>query len=118
MLVESVSDTPAGNPEAQSVEISGWDAEGQFFVETTRLDSIDSGEVAVLLLHRVNSGSLVFVRLLHAEGAEIYGKSYPTASEAHVAGSPDLTGRCRVRLIPCQPHSSRRRGDRGRETRI
>jgi hypothetical protein len=91
-----------------SVEVSGWDAEGQFFVEIAGLDLNDSGDPAVRLCHRVHSGSLVFVRLLYGEGQDAYEKGCPTANEAQVAESPDFTGRARVRLIPCQPRAPRR----------
>jgi len=90
------------------VEVSGWDAEGQFFVEITGLDLNDSGGTAVRLCHRVHSGSLVFVRLLHGEGDGTYEKGCPTANEAHAAEPPDFTGRSRVRLIPCQPRGDPR----------
>lgn len=92
-----------------SVEVSGWDAEGQFFVEIAGLDLNDSGDTAVRLCHRVHSGALVFVRLLHGEGEGAYEKGYPTANEAQAAEPPDFTGRSRVQLIPCQPRAGRRR---------
>ena len=93
---------------APSVEVSGWDTEGQFFVEIADLDLNDSGDTGVRLCHRVPSGSLVFVRLLYGEAEDAYEKGYPTANEAHAAGPQDFTGRSLVRLIPCQPRGPRR----------
>jgi len=96
----------------QSVEVSGWDAEGQFFVEIAELNFADSGDKTVSLCHRVHTRSLVFVRLPHGYGGEAYEKSQPTAHEAQAAEPPDFTGRSRIRLIPCQPRAARRGSDR------
>jgi hypothetical protein len=102
----------------QSVEVSGWDAEGQFFVEIAELILNDSGDRSVSLCHHVYSGSLVFLRLLHGDGDEAHEKGHPTAHEAQAAEPPDFTGRSRVRLISCQPRAPRRGGDRSGATRI
>jgi hypothetical protein len=92
----------------EPVEVPGWDAEGQFFVEITGLDLHDSGDTAVRLCHRVHSGSPVFVRLLHGEGDGTCEKGCSTANEAHSAEPPDFTGRSCVRWIPCPPRGARR----------
>ena len=92
---------------SQSVEVSGWDADGQFFVEIADLDVSDSGDTIARLCHRVHSGSLVFVRLVHGDGENAREKGHPTANEAHAIDLPDSTGRCRIRLIPCQPRTAR-----------
>jgi hypothetical protein len=102
----------------QPVEISGWDAEGQFFVEIAELELDDAGETTARLCHHVGSGSLVFVRLLIGQAEDPCEKGHPTANEAHPTGAPDLTGRCRIRLTPCQPRAARRPGDQTRATRI
>jgi len=102
----------------QSVEVSGWDAEGQFFVEIAELDFNDSGGKTVSLCHSVHSGSLVFIRLLHGDGKEAHEKGHPTAHEAQAAEPPDFTGKSRIRLIPCQPRAARRGSDRSGATRI
>lgn len=98
--------------DTSAVEVSGWDTEGQFFIEVADLELNDSGGTAVSLCHRVHSGSLVFVRLFHGEGQDTYEKGYPTANEALAAEPPDFTGRSRIRLVPCHPRATRRRGDR------
>ncbi len=101
----------------ESVEVSGWDAEAQFFAEIANLDSNESGE-SVKLYHRVRSGSLLFVRLLRGEAEEACEKSHPSAYEAQAAEPPDFTGRARIRLVPCQPRAARRAGDRSAVTCI
>lgn len=106
------------NAVAQSVEVSGWDAEGQFFVEIADLDLSDSGETTARLCHRVSSGSLVFVRLLYGQGEDVHERSHPTANEAHPIEAPDFTGRYRIRLTPCQPRAARQHGDQMMATRI
>ena len=91
----------------QSIEVSGWDAEGQFFVELAGLELTDEGEITTLLWHRVISGSLLFVRLVAGPVGEAYEKSHPAAHEALPTQIPDSIGRCRVQLIRCQPRSAR-----------
>jgi hypothetical protein len=102
----------------QPVEISGWDAEGQFFVEIADLELGDTGETTARLCHHVGSGSLLFVRLLFGQAENPYEKGHPTANEAQPTGAPDFTGRCCIRLTPCQPRGARRPGDQTGATRI
>ena len=106
------------NAATQSVEVSGWDAEGQFFTEIADLDVNNSGDTTVSLCHLVYSGSLVFVRFLHGDGERAYEKGHPTAHEAQAAEPPDFTGRSRIRLIPCQPRAPRRGSDLSGTARI
>jgi hypothetical protein len=101
-----------------SVEVSGWDAEGQFFVEIAGIEIGSSGETATRLCHRVLDGSLVFVRLVNSPDQPDQQKGHPTPNEAHPMDSTEPDGRCRVRLTPCQPRSPRRPGDQIRATRI
>jgi hypothetical protein len=108
MPTECVTTTFANEGATTSVEISGWDAEGQFFLEIADLDVNDSGDATARLCHRVNSGSLVFVRLLPGDGECASEKSHPVANEAYASEPPDFTGRCRIRLTPCQPRAARR----------
>jgi hypothetical protein len=116
MPSECVVDNATGA--TQPVEVSGWDAEGQFFVEIANLELDDSGDMTARLCRRVNSGSLVFVRLVHAPSENTPEKGHPTANEAHATEAPDFTGRCRIRLTPCQPRAARRSGDQTVATRI
>jgi hypothetical protein len=118
MLAQCASRNLTNDLSAQPVEISGWDAEGEFFAEIANLDLSDSRDATVRLCHCVYSGTLVFVRLLHGEGEGGYEKGYPTANEAQAVEPPDFHGRSRIRLIPCQPRATRRRGDLTGATRI
>jgi hypothetical protein len=101
-----------------SVEVSGWDAEGQFFAEMAILDVSYAGDLTTSLCHRITNGSLMFVRLLSGPGEDTYEKGQPTANEAYAIEAPDFTSRCRIRLTPCQPQSVRRHGDQTVATRI
>ena len=118
MPVECAGTGSKSHTTAQSAEVSGWDADGQFFVEIAELDVSDSGSTTARLCHRLNSGSLVFVRLLHGYGDGLHEKGYPTAHEAHAAEPPDFSGRCRIRLTPCQPRLPRRLSYQKTPTRI
>ncbi len=88
--------------EVQSVEVSGWDAEGEFFVELAEMDSCQNSVSSVRLRHRVRSGSLVFVRRIQNQG-ELHHKGHPEAKEAHQIHLPDPAGRWQIRLSPCHP---------------
>jgi hypothetical protein len=112
-VISSISETAA-----QPAEVSGWDAEGQFFVEIADLHVNDSGDTTTRLCRRVSSGSLVFVRLLYGHGQDAYEKGHPAAHDAHPTETTDFTRRCRIRLIPCQPRAARRRGDQTVAPRI
>jgi hypothetical protein len=114
----AVNNDVAADSATQSIEVSGWDAEGQFFVEIAEMDINDSGNATTRLCHRVNSGSLVFVRLVYGQGRDAREKSHPTANEAHATEAPDFDGRCRIRLTPCQPRASRNPGDQTMAPRI
>ena len=111
MPAECPVGTAVSDTLTESVEISGWDAEGQFFVEIADLEVSKSGDTIALLCHGVNNGSLVFVRLLHGHGQQPREKGDPSAHETQAIEPPDATGRCRIRLTPCQPRAARRRGD-------
>lgn len=120
MPAECAVGRTTGGAETLSVEVSGWDAEGQFFTEIADLDWSDTGDNTARLRHRITSGSLVFVRLMHSKSAYPHGhdKNHPTAHEVHAVTEPDFTGRCRVRLAPCQPRAARRLGDQNVGSRI
>jgi hypothetical protein len=109
MPIECAVEEPISDTDTQAVEVSGWDAEGQFFVEIANLDLGDSGATTARLCHCVTSGSLVFVRLVNGRGQDAHQKGYPAPNEAHVTEAPDFTGRCRIRLTPCQPRAAVRR---------
>lgn len=102
----------------QSIEVSGWDAEGNFFVEIADLYLSDSGEATARLCHRMDSGSLVFVRSRNRQSEYTREQSYPTANEAHTIGMPDPFGRSPILLTPCRPRATRRLGDQKVASRI
>jgi len=93
--------------QVQPVEISGWDVEGQFFVEITKLDGNEPSGSLVRLCHRVSSGTLLFVRSV-ADDSNPDGKGHPVPNEAQLTDSPDFAGRGRIRLTPCRARDLRR----------
>jgi len=82
------------------IEVSGWDAEKQFFVEKAELDWSETGRKTALLRHRIQHGALVFVRLLVSSGL---GKDYPTPHQAVSIESSERAGFSKVRLVEFQP---------------
>ena len=92
--------------QVQPVEVSGWDREGQFFVEIADMGVDESSSSTVRLHHRVTSGSLVFVRMV-ADVNDVHQKSYPAANEAQQTDLSDFAGKCRIRLTPCRPRDLR-----------
>jgi hypothetical protein len=118
MLTESAVTSLPTETRPQSIEVSGWDAEGQFFVELADLELTDEGEIATFLCHRVSSGSLVFVRLVAGQLEDAYEKGHPVAHEAQLTENSDPLGRCRVQLTRCQPRTARTTRDQIRATRI
>jgi hypothetical protein len=111
--------TMPNTAETRAAEVSGWDAEGQFFVEIANLEETDeSGETIVSLRHHVHTGSLLFVRLLPGASDHQAEKSHPTPHEAQAAQPLDFRGRSRVRLINCRPRPARRASDSFATNRI
>jgi len=93
--------------QVQPVEISGWDVEGQFFVEVTEMDGNETSGSSVLLCHRVSSGTLLFVRSV-ADDSNPNGKGHPMPNEAQLTDSPDFAGRWHIRLTACDARNLRR----------
>ena len=110
MPVQSILSVAAPS-DISSVEVSGWDALGQFFVEVADLDLDGPGDIAVRLDHRVRTGSVVFVRIVQSYEVGTDAKSYPAASEVQLIEPPDANGRCRIRLVLCQANGGRRSSD-------
>jgi hypothetical protein len=59
-----------------TVEVSGWDTQGSFFVEHSTLDCTESGGKVLALSRSVSGRSLLFLRTLYSGSA---GKSSPEA---------------------------------------
>jgi hypothetical protein len=90
--------------QVKAVEISGWDAEGQFFVEVADMNVDERSGSSVSLCHRIESGSLLFVRpVLHL--GEANRRAHPVANEARRTDLPDAMGRWRIQLSPCEPRN-------------
>jgi hypothetical protein len=118
MSTECALDCITRDIATQSIEVSGWDAEGNFFVEIADLYVSDSGEATARICHRLNTGSLVFVRSRNRQSEDTREQSYPSANEAHTIGMPDPFGRSPIRLTPCRPRATRRLGDQKVASRI
>ena len=96
--------------QVQPVEISGWDAKGQFFGEIAEMDTDETSGSSVRLCHSVQSGALLFVRAVNGANADgTDQKTHPVANEAKPTDLPDLSGRCRIQLTPCHPRDLRGR---------
>ena len=67
-----------------SVEVSGWDISGEFFVEKSELEWNEQSGKLVVLQRMLPEGAYVFVRLLQVTSVE---RSHPVAYAAHFARS-------------------------------
>jgi hypothetical protein len=81
-------------------EISGWDAEQQFFVERAELSAAGHGKNAAVLSNRVQRGSLVFVRPVDWSEQE---KSHPVAYRVVEVRPKEGPAPFRVVLEPLHP---------------
>lgn len=86
------------------VEVSGWDASENFFVEKTMLSCRDKEKKEVLLRCALREGSLVFVRLLQPSPSE---NNLPIAYQASHIGARHADGRRRVDLAQLHPRPTR-----------
>jgi hypothetical protein len=86
------------------VEVSGWDAEGRFFVEQTALDSTEPGQKTLLLRHAVNTRSFVFIRARYADS---FAKSHP---EVHHVERLESSERCGYHKLHLTDFPPRRNG--------
>jgi hypothetical protein len=87
------------------VEVSGWDAKENFFVEKTVLEWKPEDEKAILLRAAICPGCIVFVRLLQPVAT---GDSLPIAYEALTSAVRDESGAARVSLERLRPRASYR----------
>ena len=90
--------------ETQLVEVSGWDEQETFFVETTDLDWDDFAGKHISLQHKLPSGAMIFVRALHVGGAS--GQAPPSVYVVQFLGS-DVEGHHEFRLNAVRPRYSR-----------
>lgn len=89
----------------RTAEVSGWDANGRFFVETTEIEAADSGDVSARLRHRIADGSLVFVRFVDLRGGEDTVRGLPIANEVRTTNTSDDAGQYYVHFTPCRPRT-------------
>jgi hypothetical protein len=95
-------DLPTDELNCYCVEVSGWDARENFFVEKTSLDWAREGRKEVSLNSPLRSGCVVFVRLIQSMTP---GNSFPVAYQAITLDEKNSLGRARVRLQPLRPRS-------------
>ena len=81
------------------VEVSGWDEDKLFFVETSQLAWNDLAGKHITLQHDLPDGSLIFLRLLHCSDSH---SSLPAAYEAYFIGY-DFHGSNQFALLPALP---------------
>jgi hypothetical protein len=87
------------------VEISGWDATENFFVEKSDLKWDSEGGKEITLSAMVREGSIVFIRLLQPVASE---NNYPITYHVSSVGPRDARGLIRVGLEPLRPRHSLR----------
>ena len=78
------------------VEVSGWDAEHNFFVEKSDLQWCDLSGKHLFLRRALRDRSLLFVRLMHPTNVE---HSHPVPYEVEALGATD-NGHYSFRLHP------------------
>ncbi len=81
------------------VEVSGWDASENFFVEKTALNWCDDAGKQVLLRNSLREGAIVFIRLNQSATAQIF----PIAYQAQKISPRDARGLSRVSLVQLRP---------------
>ena len=87
---------------AYAAEISGWDANGSFFVENANVEHAGGGPI-VCLSHRLREGTLIFAHLISSGGLT---ERFPSLHRAQ-AVQPERSGRFRVHLAALHPTGGR-----------
>jgi len=90
------------------VEVSGWDAKEDFFVEKTYFDAEEEGKKEIKLLNSLREGCVLFLRVLEPLST---GSNFPVVYQAVHVASRDADGRLHVGLKRLQPRASRARTD-------
>jgi len=85
------------------VEVSGWDASENFFVEKTVLDWKGESKKRIVLRSALREGCIVFVRLLQPLAI---GNNFPIAYQASEVGAKDDGGRAGVCLERLRPREA------------
>ena len=89
------------------VEVSGWDASENFFVEKTTLNWRDDASKQVLLRSSLREGAIVFIRLNRSATEQIF----PIAYRAQKISPHDARGLSRVSLVQVRPRPAPRVGE-------
>ncbi|HSY59476.1 MAG TPA: hypothetical protein VK795_07950 [Terriglobales bacterium] len=96
-------DLDTNQPDRYRVEVSGWDAKDNFFVEETDLEWKAEDKKAVNLRCAVRAGGVVFVRLLQQLTA---GTSFPVAYQVLTSAAKDSSGSTIVALERLRPKAT------------
>jgi hypothetical protein len=86
------------------VEVSGWDAKEDFFVEKTNSNPEAGGRMEIALRSSLREGCVVFVRVLEPRAT---GSSFPIAYQAKNIIGREEDGRARVGLERLRPRAQR-----------
>jgi hypothetical protein len=87
------------------VEVSGWDASEDFFVEKTGLEWNREEKKEIVLRSLLREGSVVFVRLLQSLGTT-NTNAFPIAYHAVKVLPKDSSGQSRVFLEQLRPRET------------
>jgi hypothetical protein len=101
--MNSNSDVTVNGEDTYRVEVSGWDAKENFFVEKTTLEWKPEDKKSLLLRADIRPGCMVFVRLLQPLAT---AASFPIAYEALTSAEKDRTGATRVSLERLRPRAT------------
>jgi len=93
------------HPNSYRVEVSGWDASENFFVEKTMLNWGRDEKKEIQLRSSLREGSVVFVRLLQPLAS---GNNFPVAYQALRIGPRNAEGHSRIHLLQLRPRPSYR----------
>jgi len=97
------------------IEISGWNVDGEFFVERAELRWDDTGQKRVSLRETVRDGSVVFARLISRKSE---CPAVPIAYQAELVPDQRSRGAIEMKLAPCQPRPSESGLDHSREEHL
>jgi hypothetical protein len=96
------------SPGNYRIELSGWGADNNFFVERTDLLWSQTGEKYVLMRRELPEGAMVFVRLLDSDSKN---NSVPVAYQVNQVRAMDCNGQCEMKLLPLRPRTKAPFGD-------
>jgi len=96
--------SPKLEPISLTVEVSGWDTEGSFFVEHSTLDCTESGSKVLALRRSVSGRSLLFLRTRYSGSL---GGSSPEAYRIESIDPTEGSGLKYLHLANFLPRRSR-----------